>query len=131
MYENDNNNVSYQVEATPVPPATTYAPVPPVAPVSDPALDAMVDDAFGKSLAAAIMAEFPVASIIAISFGINSLDMLEQARVLAAQRGAKLSGKAIATKILGMIGKIAGIAMTVFWAIYLTVIFFAAIGAAF
>ena len=110
MYENNNHNTP---GATSVPPTPAY---------SDPAVDLIVDSAFGKALASAIMCEFPIASIIAIVIGSQSLDLVEQAKNLAAQRGAKPSGKIIAATVLGKIGKIAGIIMTCFWGIYLFII---------
>jgi len=113
MYE--NNNGSYQPGTNPVPPTPAYAPIPP----SDPAVDALVDSAFGKSLAATIMCGFPIASIIAIFFGVAGLNLVEQAKALAAQRGVKPSGKNIAATVLGKIGKIVGIVMTAFWGFYL------------
>lgn len=91
---------------------TTYA-------SSDPQVDALVENAFGKGLAATIMCSFPVASIIAISFGSTAIGMVDQARQMAAQRGVNISGKNIAAQILGKIGKIAGIVMTAFWAFYI------------
>ncbi len=112
MYE--NNNGSYQPETNQVHPAPVYPPVT----VTDPAVEACVDSAFGKSLASAIMCGFPVASIIAIFFGSAGLNLVEQAKMLAAQRGVRPSGKCVAATVLGKIGKIAGIVMTAFWGFY-------------
>lgn len=108
MYE--NNNGSYQS-------APQQAQNP--SPEFDPAVDSYVDAAFSKSLAATIMCGFPVASIIAISFGSAGLDLVENAKRLAATRGVKTSGKIVAATVLGKIGKIAGIVMTAFWGFYL------------
>ena len=111
MYE--NNNGYYQPNpGNPVPP-------PPYTPrvANDPAVDAYVESAFSKTLASAIMA-----SIIAIIFGNTGLQLSEQARAMAAQRGVKISGKNIAAKVLGMVGKIGGIVMTSFWGIYLLIL---------
>lgn len=107
MYE--NNNGPYQPGVPP-----TYAPVP----TTDPTVESYVNAAFTKSLASVIMCEFPVASIIAIVMGSKGLEFVEAAKTLAAQRGVKPSGKNIAANILGKIGKIAGIVMTIFWGVY-------------
>lgn len=85
----------------------------------------MVNDAFGKCLAACIMAWFPVASIIAIVTGNTGLRMLEEAKAVAAQTGVDAGGKAIASKILGMIGKIGGIVCTALYGLYFVTFFFA------
>ncbi|MBR5517846.1 MAG: hypothetical protein IKV86_02335 [Clostridia bacterium] len=95
---------------------TTYA-------SSDPQVDALVEGAFGKGLAATIICGFPIASIIALVLGNTAVNMVEQARQMAAQRGVNISGKNIAAQILGKIGKIAGIAMTIFWAVYFLILF--------
>ena len=89
----------------------------------DPQVDALVESAFGKGLAATIMCGFPIASIISISFGSTAIGMVDQARQMAAQRGVNISGKNIAAQILGKIGKIAGIVMTAFWAVYFLILF--------
>ena len=73
--------------------------------VTPAAVEQAVNDAFGKCLAAAIMCQFPVASIIAIFFGFQGLNMLENAKAMAAGAGISVGGKAIAAKILGMVGK--------------------------
>lgn len=96
------------------------------APTSCPAAEACASDAFGKGLAATIMAWFPVASIIAIAMGGKGLGLLEQAEAIAAQYGVSVGGKAIAAKILSKIGKIGGIAMTIFWGFYIFIIIVAA-----
>lgn len=111
MYEN-NNGMGYTQ------PQTNYS-----AAMNDPQVDSCVENAFGKGLAATIMAWFPIASIIAIIFGNKAQEMVESAKIMAAQRGVNISGKNIAAKVLGTIGKIGGIVMTVFWGIYLFIIF--------
>ena len=85
-------------------------------------LDAMVDEAFGKGLAATICAWFPVASIVAIAQGSKGLKKLAEAKNLAQQYGTSLSGKNIAARILGMVGKIGGIVMTVFYPLYIIIL---------
>ena len=112
MYENNNGYYQPGINPTPTPMQVT-----------DPTADAYVEEAFGKSLAATIMCSFPVASIIAIVFGSKGLELVEKAKMSAATSGAKLSGKSIAATILGKIGKIAGIVMTVFWGLYLLMLF--------
>lgn len=89
------------------------------APTSCPAAEACADEAFGKGLAATIMAWFPITSIIAIAMGGKGLGLLDQAEAIAAQYGVRVGGKAIAAKILSKIGKIGGIVMTIFWSIYI------------
>ena len=96
------------------------------APTSAPAAQAYADEAFGKGLAATIMAWFPITSIIAIAMGGKGLGLLEQAEAIAAQYGVSAGGKAIAAKILSKIGKIGGIAMTIFWGFYIFIIIVAA-----
>ena len=77
------------------------------------------DSAFGKGLAATIMAWFPVTSIIAIILGSGSVNLVEKAQELAARCGISAGGKCVAAKILGKIGKIGGIVMTIFWGVYI------------
>ena len=89
---------------------------------SNPEVDACAESAFGKSLAAAIMAWFPVCSIIAIILGSGGLKMVKRANELAAHYGVSAGGKTIAAKVLGIVGKIAGIVMTVIYSIYFVVI---------
>lgn len=90
-------------------------------------VEQMANDAFGKCLAACIMAWFPVASIIAIIVGSQGLKMVESANAMAATLGISAGGKAIAGKITGMIGKIGGIVMTAFYGLYFLIFFFALI----
>ena len=89
---------------------------------SNPEVDACAGSAFGKSLAAAIMAWFPICSIIAIILGSGGLKMVKRANELAAHYGVSAGGKTVAAKVLGMVGKIAGIVMTVIYSIYFVVI---------
>lgn len=85
---------------------------------------AMVNSAFSKGLAAAIIASLPIGSIIAIFLGNSSLKLVANLRNHAAYNGIKPSGKNIAAKILGMVGKITGIVMTAVWAYYFIFIIF-------
>lgn len=86
------------------------------------ALAQLIDSAFGKALASVIMAEFPIASIIAIFMGRKATSLIAEADKLAAQTGLKASGKRIAAKIMSIVGFIAGIVnsvMYIFLGIYL------------
>ena len=87
----------------------------------DPEIEELTGKAFGKGLAAAIMAWFPVASIIAIFFGSKAVRLVAETREKAAWRGRHAPGKLIPAKTLGMVGKIGGIVMTALWAVYAVV----------
>lgn len=84
----------------------------------------MVNSAFVKGLVATILASLPIGSIIAIFLGSASTKLVAKLRDHAAANGIKPSGKNIAAKILGMVGKIEGIVMTVVWAYYFILIIF-------
>lgn len=93
---------------------------------------------FGKALAAAIMSEFPVASIIAIFFGNNALKEIMELMDICRSMGVRLPGKLVAARILGIVGKISGIVCTciyaglaVFYAFYFGLLFLAFLGAGF
>lgn len=88
-------------------------------PKSNPQVEACVDSAFSKSLAATIMAWFPFCSIVGIILGCVGSTLVKKANDLAAIYGISAGGKNVAAKVLAMVGKIAGIAMTAFWAFYL------------
>ncbi len=87
-----------------------------------PELEATVGSAFGKSLAAVIMSEFPILSIIAIILGSLGLKGSRRADYIAAQHGIRAGGKNVAAKVLGRIGLILGIVMTVIWSYYFLMI---------
>lgn len=89
--------------------------------------NSMVNSAFGKGLAATILAWFPITSIIAIFLGGSATKLVAKLRDHATANGIKPGGKNIAAKILGMVGKIGGIAMTIFWVIYFAIFAFAMI----
>ena len=95
----------------------------PVAPVVVPSVDQMVaemsNSAFNKALASAIMSNFPIASIIAIVQGNQALNQLKRIKELAEPYGIFAGGKYIAARVLALVGKFSGIAMTIFWALYL------------
>ena len=94
-------------------------------PVRDPMIDSYAETAFNKGLAAAIMSEFPVASIIAIFMGAKGEKAAKDAEELAKSCGVSAGGKCIAGKVLSKVGKIVGIVMTAFWGIYFSFAFFA------
>ena len=81
--------------------------------------DNLIEETFGKALASAICAGFPVASIVAIVLGQRSLENWKKATALAEKHRFRLTGKNIPTRVLALVGKIAGIAMTAFWGVYL------------
>lgn len=85
-------------------------------------LQQKIDSVFGKALAATIMAEFPIASIIALIFGKNALTEILSLIEECAARGIRYPGKLRAAKILATIGKFAGLGFTIFWAAYLAFI---------
>lgn len=87
-------------------------------------VESCTGSAFGKCLAAAIMAWFPICSIIAIILGSGGLKLVDRANELAAYYGVSAGGKNVAAKILGMVGKIAGIVMTAFYGIYIVIAVF-------
>lgn len=78
--------------------------------------------AFGRALASVIIPGLPISSIISIVLGSKALKLTHQADELAAACGKRAGGKNIAAKILGKIGKIAGISFTVFWGVYILII---------
>ena len=77
-----------------------------------------VETAFSKGLAATIMSQFPIVSIIAIFFGSTALKNQKYACELGSYYGMEVPGKNTAAKVLGKIGLICGIAYTAFWALY-------------
>ena len=84
--------------------------------------NALIEDNFGRALGTAIYATFPVASIIGIINGCRALKAWEKTKEMEKQYGFVLTGKHIPTRILALVGKIAGIAMTAFWGFYLILI---------
>ena len=75
--------------------------------------------AFGKSLAATIMAWFPITSIIAIIMGAIGLKLANSNNEHASRLGVSAGGKNVAAKILGIVGLVGGIVMTIFWPVYI------------
>lgn len=86
-------------------------------------LEKEADEAFSKSLAAAIMAQFPIASIIAIIFAVKGRNLVNALFNKAEALGVSAGGKGIAAKILSIAGLISSIVNTALYAL-LGVIFF-------
>ena len=110
-------------------PVYTQPPVQPVGPTVEQVVHDLADKAFGKALASVIMSAFPITSIIAIVMGSKALNLVNQARDIATPYGIFGGGKYIASRIMAMVGKYTGIAMTIFWGLYILIIA-AAVGAA-
>ena len=88
-----------------------------------PDVEDCVNSAFGKALASVIMAWFPITCIISIFLSSGALKLVAQANQLAANYGIGAPGKNIAAKVLGTIGKISSIIMTVIYGLYFLLIF--------
>lgn len=114
----------------PVQPVYTQPPVQPVGPTVEQVVHDLAEKAFGKALAAAIMSAFPITSIIAIVMGSGALKLVNQARDIATPYGIFGGGKYIAARVLALVGKYSGIAMTIFWGLYFFIIAIAIIGIA-
>lgn len=111
---------TYPPQQTPVCPYYAYPPQPMPRPEDVPGLPNLVESAFSTGLAATIMAQFPVASIIAIFKGRQAGKLVADAENLAAQYGTKAGGKKIAAKVLSKVGFISGIYYTALWAWFAT-----------
>lgn len=84
----------------------------------------VVESAFSTGLAAAIMSEFPVASIIAIFRGQKGKKLVMQADEITARTGIRGGVKRILAKIFSIYGFINGIVCTALYAwlgTYLTI----------
>lgn len=86
-----------------------------------PELEECVNAAFVKALVAAILGFGVGLPILPIIFGNNALNKVKEANELAAYYGVSAGGKAVAAKILGLVGKINGIIATVVWAVYIAI----------
>ena len=95
-----------------------YPPVYQQQPQTNPHVEESAGSAFGKSLAATIMSNFPICSIIAIVLANKGLKLAKQTDEMAAYYRVEAGGKNVAAKVLGKIGLICGIVMTVIWSIY-------------
>lgn len=89
---------------------------------SNPAVEECASSAFGKSLASVIMAWFPITSFIAIFLAGAGMRGASEARDLAARLGISAGGKSVAARIMGIIGLISSIIMTVFYFFYIILI---------
>lgn len=85
----------------------------------------LADSAFSNGLASAIMAWFPVTSIIAIVLSGVSKRYVKEADRLGKALGIEVSGKKTAGSILSNVGRIAGIIMTCIWGVYFFMLFIA------
>ena len=107
-------------------PAEQYAPVDMQAPTVVPSVDQMVEEmsggAFTKALLSTIFCAWPITSIIAIVLGCQALNQVNRIKELAEPYGIFAGGKYIAARVLALVGKFTGIAMTVIWGLYLLVI---------
>ncbi len=92
-----------------------------VSPVSQ-EIEEKAGSAFGKGLAATIMAWFPITSIIAIILGSIGLKLANANNEHASRLGVSAGGKNVAAKILGIVGLVSGIVMTIFWVVYIIAI---------
>ena len=97
-------------------------PVQPVGPTVEEVVHDLANKAFGKALASVIMCAFPIASIIAIVMGSKALNLVNQARDIATPYGIFGGAKYMVSRAMAMVGKFSGIAMTVFWALYILII---------
>lgn len=113
----DNNNYQTVNEQTQSPQYATSEPAKTNVLPQD--VQQRIDNIFGKALAATIMAEFPIASIIALIFGKNALIEILSLIEECTARGIRYPGKLRAAKILATIGKFAGLGFTIFWGAYL------------
>lgn len=93
-------------------------------PARYPDLEVCVDSAFGKGLAATILASFPFTSLISIFLGAAGQSRVNRAKKLAAQYGVSAGGKNTAANVLSKIGLIYGIVMTAFWLFYIFYVVF-------
>ncbi len=91
---------------------------------TDTQMKTLVEGTFGKALASVIMAQFPIASIIAIFTGRKASKMVAQIDELAAETGIAPGGKRTASKIMSLVGFISGIYYTAFYAMFGTLYLF-------
>ena len=91
--------------------------------ITDWEFDALVEKAFSTGLAAAIMSEFPVASILAIFKGKKGKKLVAEIDSITEQTGQSAGVKRLLAKIFSIYGFINGIVCTALCAI-LAVYFF-------
>ena len=92
-------------------------------------IDSLSGPAFGQALASVILAWYPIGSLIALILGSSALKKVRRANELAERYGVSAGGKIIAAKIMGKIGKISGIVLTIFYSLYILLLI-AIVGAA-
>ena len=87
-------------------------------------VEQMAGSVFGKALASMILSQFPITSVIAIILGASANSALNEIKKVAEGYGIKGGGKYMASRVLSKIGLFSGIAMTVFWTIYILYLVF-------
>ena len=87
--------------------------------ITDLEFDALLEKAFSKSLASAIMSNFPVASLIAIFAGKQASNLIAQIDEITERTGKKTDGRRIAARIMSKYGFICGIVLSAFWPFYI------------
>ena len=104
----------------------------PIVPEADTELKEKVELAFSTGLAAAIMSEFPVASILAIFKGKKGKKLVAEIDSITEKTGQSAGAKRMLAKIFSIVGFINGIVCTamyaflaVYFSIYFTVLFLA------
>lgn len=101
-------------------PRTAYEPEVDLEPVRN-EIAGLADSAFGKGLAATIMANFPIACYIAIFMGLAGLKKAKKANALAEENGLSAGGKNKAGKILSIIGLAYGGYMSLTWTLVIAI----------
>ena len=90
---------------------------------TDETFNEAVENAFSTGLAAAIMSEFPIASMMAISRGNKGKTMVAELDKITEQTGRSGGAKRILAKIFSIYGHINGIVCTALYAFMGTYIF--------
>ncbi len=86
---------------------------------ASPEVNELASSSLTRGIVALILAEIPIVSIVAIILGFSAKGKGQKAQNLAKQLYCKCPAKAIVGRILGIVGGIYGIFMTVFWPIYI------------
>ena len=92
---------------------------------NDPEIEDRVNYNFKKALASVIMSMFPITCVVALFFSHKAWKTAWSIDELAKSRGARVSGKNIASKILSGVGKGYSIFCTIFYALYFGLLFIA------
>ncbi len=103
--ENLNENVTVEQAVAVEEPAvqTAYEPAVDMDPIKD-EIAGLAGSAFGKGLAATIMANFPITCYISIFMGLAGLGKAKKAAALAEENGLRAGGKNTAGKVLSIVG---------------------------